>query len=100
MHPRRLPMSTQTASGSARQPASVAVAPLISPAGAKVSAEKPGGAGRSGAPPAQPAARSSISSTATRPERDGFRRGAIMADLGAGGWDVARPCCLTDNFVC
>jgi hypothetical protein len=33
MHARRLPMSTQIASGSARQPASVAVAPLIRPAG-------------------------------------------------------------------
>jgi hypothetical protein len=82
-------MSTQTASGSARQPASVALAPLISPTGAKVSAEKPGGAGRSGEMPAQPAARSGISSTATSPERDGFRRAAILVDLGAGGWGLA-----------
>ena len=95
MHSRRLPMSTQTASGSARQPASVAVAPLISPAGVKVSAEKPDGAGRSGAPLAQLAPRSGISSTATRPERDGFRRGAIMADLGAGGWGQLVPLALT-----
>src|SRR6476619_14544 len=95
MHSRRLPMSTQTASGSARQPSSVAVAPLISPAGVKVSAEKPGGAGRSGGTPAQPTARSGISSTATRPERDGFRRGVIMADLGAGGWGLLVPLALT-----
>ena len=40
------PMATQSPSGRARHPTSVAVAPLTSPSRVKVSAEKPGGGGR------------------------------------------------------
>src|SRR5215211_2063037 len=71
-HSRRPRALTQSPSGKARHPASVAVAPLISPSRVEVSAEKPGGAvATGGARPAisahpVAAARSGSSSTEVR----------------------------------
>src|SRR5215218_1971839 len=83
-------MSTQIPSGKARHPASVAVAPLISPSRVKVSAEKPGGGApaRTPSPPeraAHPAAASASRSNGSNGAdaalaKGGPGRGTGMAD--------------------
>src|SRR3712207_6074086 len=82
-------MATQSPSGRARHPASVAVAPLISPSRVKVSAEKPDG-GRRAPPSGRPAQLARVSAN----DRDSSHASAAFAEGGPGrrGTGTAHLC--------